>query len=59
MAKKRERKSDDETLAPLSELEQAMRKILSNTKEDSDKQLKEFQAANVRRRKAKSNSPSC
>lgn len=53
MARKRERKSDDEALAPLSELEQAMRKVLSNTKEDSDRQLKEFQAANVRRRETR------
>ena len=53
MAKKSRDKPGDEPLIPLSEFEDTVRKVLLNTKEDSDKQLQESQAANVRRRKAR------
>ncbi|HEU0048547.1 MAG TPA: hypothetical protein VFQ43_13190 [Nitrososphaera sp.] len=40
-------------LVPFEELRKATRKILANTKKESDRQLAAFQAANVRKRNAK------
>ena len=44
-------------LIPISELEKAISKVLSNTKEQSDKQLQKLQADNVKRRKGTKSEP--
>ena len=43
----------DILLAPVGTFEAAVRKILGNSKKDSDKQLATFQASNARKRAAK------
>jgi hypothetical protein len=43
----------DIPLVSFANLKRATRKILSSTKEESDRQLAKFQASNVRRREAK------
>ena len=43
------------TLVPFDALKRAAKKILSNTKKESDRQLAAFQASNTRKRKAKKN----
>ncbi len=45
--------ADDVPLIPMGDFKKAVRKVLSNTKAESDKQLAEFQASNLRKREAK------
>jgi hypothetical protein len=49
-AKSKRQSADDIPLVPLSGLKDAVRKVLSSDKLESDKQMAEFQAANVRKR---------
>jgi hypothetical protein len=49
---KRER-AENIPLIPFEDFQQNARKILSNTKAESDRQLAKFQASNVRKRAAK------
>jgi hypothetical protein len=46
-------KATDIALVSFEKLKRAARKILSNTKNESDRQLAKFQASNVRKREAK------
>jgi hypothetical protein len=46
-------KVEDVPLIPLSEFKLAAKKILSNTKAESDRDLAEFQASNLKKREAK------
>jgi len=43
----------DVTLAPIGVFKDSVKTILSNTKQQSDRQLSEFQASNARKREAK------
>ena len=45
--------ADNIPLIPPSDFKQAVRQVLSNTKAQSDKQLAEFQASNVKKRDIK------
>jgi hypothetical protein len=46
-------KAGDIILVPFAELKRSAKRILSNTKKESDAQLAQFQAANVKKREAK------
>ena len=46
-------KAEDIPLIPFTELQVAAKKILSNTKKQSDGDLAKFQAANLKKRKVK------
>jgi hypothetical protein len=46
-------KADEIPLVPESEFRDAVKKILSNTKAKSDKDLSKFQASNAAKREAK------
>ena len=52
-AKVKHQKADDIHLIPIDEFKSAVKKVMSNTKLESDKQLAEFQASNLRKREAK------
>jgi hypothetical protein len=45
--------ADDVPLIPLTGFKAAVKKVLSNTKAESDKQLAVFQASNLKKREAK------
>jgi hypothetical protein len=45
--------ADEIPLVPFDVFRKSARKILSNTKRESDRQLADFQANNARKRKAK------
>ena len=53
MSGKRKQAASDVPLASMSDFQKAVRKVLSNTKQESDKQLAEFQAGNLKKREAK------
>ena len=46
-------KAGEIALVPFKELKLGAKRILSNTKRESDRQLTAFQAANVKKREAK------
>jgi hypothetical protein len=50
---KKHQSADDVPLVPMDDFKRAVQKVLSNTKTESDKQLAEFQASNLRKREAK------
>jgi hypothetical protein len=45
--------ANDVPLIPFDEFKNSVKKILSNTKAESDRQLAEFQASNLKKREAK------
>lgn len=47
------RSADDVTLIPLDAFKKAVKTVFSNTKRESDRQLAEFQASNLKKREAK------
>jgi hypothetical protein len=49
----RNKSADDISLVPFEVFEKSARKILANTKRESDRQLASFQASNVKKREAK------
>jgi hypothetical protein len=53
MSGKKHLSADDVPLIPMDDFKKAVKKILSNTKAESDRQLAEFQASNLRKREAK------
>jgi hypothetical protein len=53
MSGKKNQSADDVSLIPIDGFKQAVRKVLSNTKSESDRQLARFQASNLRKREAK------
>ena len=46
-------KANDIDLVPFETLKRAAKRILSNTKKESDRELAAFQSSNAKRRKAK------
>jgi hypothetical protein len=46
-------KAEDIPLVPFTELQVAVKKVLSNTKKQSDEDIAKFQAANLKKRKAR------
>ena len=53
MSGKKHQSADDVPLIPFGDFKRAVKKVLSNSKVDSDKQLAEFQASNLKKREAK------
>lgn len=53
MSNKKRRRAKTIELVPQSDFEDAVRKVLSHSKQESDRQLAEFQASNKARREAK------
>jgi len=53
MSGRKHQAADDIPLVPFEEFKRSVKKILSNTKADSDRQLAEFQASNLRKRQDK------
>ena len=53
MSGKKHQSADDVPLIPIGDFQKAVKKVLSNSKAESDKQLAEFQASNLRKREAK------
>jgi hypothetical protein len=53
MSEKKHQSADEIPLVPIGDFKKAVQKVLSNTKADSDKQLAEFQASNLKKREAK------
>ncbi len=47
------KKADEIALVPFEELKRGAKRIFSNTKAQSDRQLAAFQAANVKKREAR------
>jgi hypothetical protein len=45
--------ADDIALVPFEDFKKSVKNILSNTKTESDRQLAEFQASNLKKRQAK------
>jgi hypothetical protein len=45
--------TNDVPLVPINDFKQAVKKVLSNTKAESDKQLAELQISNLKKRQAK------
>jgi len=56
MSGRKHQAADDIPLVPFEDFKKSVRKILWNTKADSDRQLAEFQASNLRKRRAKKQS---
>jgi hypothetical protein len=50
---KKHQAADGTPLVPIDDFEKAVKKVLSNTKLDSDKQLAEFQGSNLKKRESK------
>jgi hypothetical protein len=50
---KQHRSANDVPLVPLGAFKKAVKTVFSNTKKESDRQLAEFQASNLRKREAK------
>lgn len=53
MSDKKHQSADDIQLVPIGDFKKAVNKVMSNTKAESDKQLAEFQASNLKKREAK------
>lgn len=53
MIGKKRQLADDIPLIPIEHFKGVVKKVLSNTKQESDKQLAAFQANNLRKRQAK------
>jgi len=53
MSGKKHQSADDIPLVPVGDFKRAVQKVLSNTKAESDKELAEFQASNLKKREAK------
>ncbi len=53
MSGRKHQLADEVSLIPMGDFNKAVKKVLSNTKVESDKQLAEFQASNLRKREAK------
>ncbi|MGH7976494.1 MAG: hypothetical protein ACREDS_04305 [Limisphaerales bacterium] len=53
MSGKKHISADDVALISFGGFKQAVRKVLSNTKAESDKQLAKLQASNLKKREAK------
>jgi hypothetical protein len=53
MSGKKHQSADEVPLIPFGDFKKAVKKVLSNSKAESDKQLTEFQASNLRKREAK------
>jgi len=53
MSGRKHQAADDIPLVPFEDFKTSVKKILSNTKADSDRQLAEFQTSNLRKRQAK------
>jgi hypothetical protein len=53
MSGKKHQSADEIPLVPMGDFKKAVKKVLSNTKLESDKQLAEFQASNLIKREAK------
>ena len=51
--KLKQQKADAVLLIGMGDFKQAIKKVLSNTKIESDRQMAEFQASNLRKREAK------
>ena len=45
--------ADEISLVPIDDFKKAIKKVLSNSKAESDEQLAEFQASNAKKRPAK------
>ena len=52
MSGKKHQSADDVPLIPLNDFKRAVKKVLSNSKVESDKQLAAFQASNLRKRES-------
>ena len=52
MSGKKHQSADDVPLIPMGDFKRAVQKVFSNTKRQSNKQLAEFQASNLRKREA-------
>lgn len=53
MSNKKHQSADDVPLVPVDDFKKAVKTVFSNTKKESDQQLAEFQASNLRKREAK------
>jgi hypothetical protein len=53
MSGRKNQSADDVPLIPIDDFKKAVKKILSNTKAESDRDLAEFQASNLRKREAR------
>jgi hypothetical protein len=53
---KKHQSADDVALVPLDTFKKAVKTVFSNTKKESDRQLAEFQASNLKKREAKKRS---
>ena len=53
MSGKRHQSADHVQLIPFDDFKKSVKKILSNTKVKSDRQLDEFQASNLKKREAR------
>ena len=53
MSGKKHLSADDVPLIPFGDFKQAVQKVLSVSKKESDKQLARFQASNLKKREAK------
>ena len=53
MSGRKHQSADDFELIPMDDFKKVVKKILSCTKAESDRQLAEFQASNLRKREAK------
>jgi hypothetical protein len=53
VSRKKHQSAKDVPLVPFDDFKKSVKKILSNTKAESDRQLAEFQASNLRSREAK------
>lgn len=51
--KSKHSKADEIPLVAIDDFKKAVKKVLSNSKAESDRQLAEFQASNLRKREAK------
>ena len=52
MSGKKHQSADEIPLVPMGDFKKAVQKVFSNTKRQSDKQLAEFQASNLKKREA-------
>ena len=53
MSGRKHQSADEVPLIPFGDFKKAVKQVLSNTKAESDRQLTELQASNLRKREAK------
>jgi hypothetical protein len=53
MSGKKHQSAEDVPLIPLGDFKNVVKKVLSVSKQESDKQLAEFQSSNLRKREAR------